>query len=72
MCVVADEPKPHMGLIAAQVWLREHGIPYVHGCVWDRHCRWVGTPPRVMILWRDHTWWVDLDDLTHPQHTKGK
>lgn len=38
----------------------KHRLPRVHGCIWDRHCRWCGAPRRVALFWGRHDWWVDL------------
>lgn len=38
-----------------------HGLPRVHGCVWDKHCRWASVGlRRVDLVWGRHSVWVDL------------
>lgn len=43
-----------------RTWFRKWGIPYVHGCVWDRECRFHGAPLRISLLWGRHMVWIDL------------
>lgn len=43
-----------------RTWFRKYGIPYVHGCVWDRECRSHGAPLRISLHWGRHMFWVDL------------
>jgi len=35
-------------------------LPRIHGCIWDRHCRWCSAPRRVQLLWGRHDFMVDL------------
>jgi hypothetical protein len=48
-----------MWLLHLQGWLRRYGLPYVHGCVWDRDCRAELAPPRVTLFAAG--WMVMLD-----------
>jgi len=43
-----------------QTWCRKHGVPYVHGCVWDRECRSFQAPLRVALMLGRTMLWVDL------------
>lgn len=45
-----------------------HGLPRIHGCVWDRHCRWTGAPRRADLTWGRHSVWVDLRPLPRFGH----
>lgn len=47
-------------------WCTAHRLPRVHGCVWDRHCRYCGAPRRIEVFWGRHGVWVDL-----PGHDKA-
>lgn len=35
-------------------WLREHHLPRIHGCIWDRHCRYWAQCNRISLMWGDH------------------
>lgn len=43
-----------------QGWCRRHGVPYLHGCVWDRECRSEGAPPRIALMAGRTMMFVDL------------
>jgi hypothetical protein len=43
-----------------------HGLPRLHGCIWDRHCRYWGGPRRIAVYWKRHEWWVDLPGYDPP------
>jgi hypothetical protein len=47
-------------MVNAQGWCHRHGVPYVHGCVWDRECRSFGAPLRVALMLGRMMLWVDL------------
>lgn len=48
-----------------------HGLPRLHWCVFDRHCRFYGAPWRVTLLWGRHSAWVDMG-LAWPPISGGR
>lgn len=43
-----------------RAWCRQHNIPYIHGCIWDRECRNHGAAARITLIAGRHTMWIDL------------
>lgn len=50
----------------------KHNLPRVHGCIWDRHCRWYDAPRRVALYWGRHEWYVDLPGYDRPMRWRTK
>jgi hypothetical protein len=46
--------------VTVQGWCRDHKVPYLHGCVWDRECRADLAPMRIALMWGRHMWWIDF------------
>jgi len=47
-------------ILRIQTWCHKHWVPYIHGCVWDRECRFYDAPPRISLHWGRWMLWVDL------------
>lgn len=60
-----NSPMQKLSSRAHQFCMR-HDLPRVHGCVWDRHCRYWGAPRRISLLWGCHEWRVDLPGYDQP------
>lgn len=43
-----------------------HGLPRLHWCVFDRHCRYYDSPWRVYAFWGPHTVYVEADRMWPP------
>lgn len=53
-------------------WLDKHGLPRIHGCIWDRDCRLWDAPLRVELFWGRWGIWVDLPNCMRNRFDKGR
>jgi hypothetical protein len=72
-CQLCSVEAPDRG-VKVHAWLRKHHLPRIHGCIWDRHCRFWCPCARVSLYWGPLSvdvelpgYWVgmDLDFETH-------
>lgn len=61
----------------ASKWLSDRGLPHIHGCAWDGHCRHWGAPLRISLMWGKRegkygSLWCDLPDYMRNPFEGGR